>query len=81
MVTSLDVKSLQTLVNIVYNYSCKWRFELSPTKCATMAFGKSVPKLVIKLGEDTLKQVNEYCHVGVTIRTTCVTDKKKLLTG
>ena len=63
----LDKETMQHLINLAYEYSCKWRFSFSPSKCAVMIFGKNVQNDGFRLGNSVLDIVNMYTHVGITL--------------
>ena len=58
--------ALQSLVDIVYKYSKRWRFEANVKKCAVVIFsklGKVSGKWV--WGDESLPVLNSYCYLGV----------------
>lgn len=65
-------KGLQSMINITYNYSQKWRYDLSVPKTKIMIF-KSKPNQCLgtlfpwKLGDDAIEVVKTYKHVGVIL--------------
>ena len=67
-IVTIDRTAMQALIDIAYEYSCKWRFEFSPSKCAIMMYGKNVANCNFHLGQSKLKTVSEYTHVGITLR-------------
>ena len=74
--------AMQQLIDIAYRYSCKWRFDFSPSKCAVMIFGKNTPQCTFHLGPTNLSIVPQYTHVGVTLVSKgkiALTDIKKRL--
>ena len=66
-IVTTDRASMQQLIDIAYSYSCKWRFDFSPSKCAVMIFGRSIPQCAFHLGPTNLNIVTQYTHVGVTL--------------
>ena len=64
---TIDRHHMQLLVNMAYAYSCKWRFDFSPSKCAVMVFGKNTPTRPFVMGGDSLNVVNAYVHVGIKL--------------
>ena len=54
---ALNKISLQRQLNIVYQYSCKWRYLYNPTKCMVIIFGKDTTKHE-PLGNDVFELVN-----------------------
>ena len=75
--------ALQSLINIVHNYSKCWRFEANVKKCATVSFsktGKGSGKWVS--GEEGLSILDSYCYLGVECSSDGSWDKHiKSLTG
>ena len=58
---------LQTLINIMFDYSKKYRFQFNCEKSNVIIFGKTVNKSTkcsIKLGNKTIPQVNSVTHLG-----------------
>ena len=59
----------QKLLDIAYDYSCRWRYVYSPAKCVVMTFGQrqcdGAPKFY--LGSDVLETVNEHPHLGTML--------------
>src|SRR3569623_2028265 len=61
-------EELQTLLDIVYNYSCRWRFKFNVAKCNVVFIaGKKAHVLQGKcyLGLDVLKVVKAYPSLGL----------------
>ena len=64
---------MQSMFNIAYSYSCKWRFEFSPQKCKIVIFGKDRQADVhIRLGNHDVTESASETHLGVGL----VTNKK-----
>ena len=38
---SFSSKTLQEMINIIYTYSCLWRYQYNPGKCAVVTFNES----------------------------------------
>ena len=58
---------LQKIINIIYEYSKKYRFEFNCEKSNVIVFGKSVNKMTkcnIKLGNKVIPQVTSVTHLG-----------------
>ena len=62
---------LQQLMNIVYAYSCRWRFQVNPTKCGLMKFNKdgssTQPDDELRLGDTIVNWVQSYKYLGVEL--------------
>ena len=58
---------LQQMVNMAYDYSCKWKFKFNPKKCITMTFGKYGDRKKIKMGNDSLEQVECTNYLGTPL--------------
>jgi hypothetical protein len=63
---------LQKMLDIVYEYSKKWKFELNPKKSEVVVFGLRYPprNLVMNLGEHKLKTVKMYKYLGIELTRT-----------
>ena len=56
------------LLQIAYNSSKKWLFELSIEKCVVMTWGRNqFPEIPVMLGYSKLKIVNQWKHVGIKL--------------
>ena len=64
---TLSQTFMQNIINIVYNYSIKWKFDLSNKKCATMTCGVNTPSCSFFIGDFKIKSVTSYKHVGVVM--------------
>jgi exonuclease III len=73
-ILALNKVSMQQMIDIAYRYSCKWRFEFNPKKCAVLIFGNHAVQVPFVLGNAHIKTMSEYTHVGVNIATKQVTD-------
>ena len=59
-------RALQSLIDIVHNYSKRWRFEANVKKCAIVIFsktGRGSGKWV--WGDESLPILDSYCYLGV----------------
>ena len=59
-------RALQCLIDIVYNYSKRWRFQANVKKCAIVIFsktGRGSGKWV--WGDESLPILDSYCYLGV----------------
>ena len=75
MLLSILIKSMQTMIDTCYRYSCKWRFQYNPSKCAILVFNENKrahfsSSRPLKLGDSIISEVDSYTHLGVT----CYTD-------
>ena len=71
-VCSVSKNYLDRALDLVYKYSCKWRFYYNANKSAVMVYGESKREAErnskfrnFKLGKDKVKEKTEYDHVGV----------------
>ena len=67
---SLSSKALQEMINICYRYSCLWRYQYNPDKCAVVTFKES--KRVLKRnsrpwvdGNDVIPENVDYNHLRI----------------
>ena len=60
-------EDLQKMLNVVYKYSVRWRFELSESKTEIVVFGGKVEEGWggFRVGEKVLKVVNGYRYLGI----------------
>ena len=63
---------MDKILNMVYDYSCKWRFFYNPKKSAILGQGvsrseakKGAKYRNFRLGSEKVKERFEYDHVGV----------------
>jgi hypothetical protein len=61
---------LQQMLEVVYNYSKRWRFELSETKTEVVVFGGRVMEEWggFKIGEKEVKVVKGYRYLGIEVK-------------
>jgi hypothetical protein len=64
---TLSENSLQKMINIANKYRCKWRFRFNVPKCVVMAFGNSSFTKDIFLGEEVIKLVKDFIHLGTML--------------
>ena len=71
-VCSVSKNYLDRTLDLVYKYSCKWRFYYNANKIAVMVYGESKREAErnakfrnFKLDKDKVKEKVEYDHVGV----------------
>jgi len=60
--------ALQRMIDICYQYSCKWRFEYNASKCAVIVFTKqrsNQPKQSWSLGSAVITETSTYTHLGL----------------
>lgn len=68
-IMSYDRKGLQYMVDLAYQYSCKWKFKFNPKKCISMTFGKSKQNVKIKLGREHIEEVESTNYLGTPLYT------------
>ena len=51
---ALSKVGLQSMLNSVFKYSCKWRFQFNSSKCKLLIFGKKQKELKCCLGNKTI---------------------------
>ena len=75
--------ALQSLIDIVHNYSKRWRFQANVKKCAVVIFSKS-EKVSGKWawGNENLPVLDSYCYLGIEFSSDGSWDKhiKSLIT-
>ena len=71
-VCSLSKYNIDKVLDIVYRYSCRWRFYYNADKSAVMVYGenkrescKNAKYRTFRLGSEKVKERVEYGHVGV----------------
>ena len=67
---SFSKKGLDLMMNICYEYSCRWRFDYNHNKCAVVVFNENVKeyktnKRIWKLGQDIVLEKDKYVHLGI----------------
>ena len=65
---SLTSFGLQKMLEICYEYSCKWRFLYNPSKCAVIEFNeveRASGDRIWHLGTNVISEVDNYTHLGV----------------
>lgn len=68
---SPNMKSLEKALDIVYEYSKKWRFSFNMTKCNLVVFSPKRPpsNLMVKFGPAKITQNDSATHVGIELHT------------
>ncbi|CAH1789488.1 unnamed protein product, partial [Owenia fusiformis] len=61
--------AMDTLLDISFKHSSKWRYTLHPQKCVALTYGSN-EKYAFNLGTDTIKNVTKAKHVGIPLSTT-----------
>ena len=66
---SLSSKSLQDMINMCHHYSCVWRFQYNPIKCAIVtfnefkrAFARRSPSWFVS--NEDIQEKDEFVHFG-----------------
>ena len=68
ILVSLSKYGLQKMMNICYEYSCKWRYLYNPSKCAVTVFNESRSVNANRswfLGNSLITEVENYNHLGI----------------
>ena len=73
---ALTKSDLNKMMDLSYQYSCKWRYTLNPSKSVVLVFGESLSRQNRlsknrhwKLGEDPVSENTEHRHVGILLST------------
>ena len=68
----LSKRRTDTVMDIVYNHGCKWRYDFNARKSGILVYGenhrahlRNSKKRLFKLGPARVREVTEYDHVGV----------------
>ena len=66
---SFSKTGLDKMIQLCYQYACKWRFEYNHAKCAVVVFNETVKQhkesnRVWKLGKDSITGKDKYTHLG-----------------
>ena len=69
------------MMDTCFKYSCKWRFQYNSSKCAIMTFNETKKASLqarrsYTLGDDIIKEVLSYSHLGVTVMPTYISSKR-----
>ena len=71
---------LQKMLEIAYEYSCKWKFKFNPEKCVTLTFNSGKRKSqVVKMGEKDLKEVESTNYLGTILSTKAHLEKENIV--
>ena len=66
--TASTRRGLQTLLDVAYEHSKKWRYCFNPKKCAVVVFGeKNIEEAPFKMGESKIHVVPANEHVGTLL--------------
>jgi hypothetical protein len=85
---SLSKTSLDKMLDICYNYSCKWRYSYNPSKCAVLVFNEKHKykneNRSWHIGPDRIEEKDSYTHLGINLGTSldshlCLEDSKHKL--
>ncbi len=67
-IIAISVRALQELLNIVYDFSCKWRLQFNPKKCKIIVYGNDrMDHKDFTLGSDIIERCKAHIHVGTTM--------------
>jgi hypothetical protein len=60
-------QSLQKMLNVAHNYSCKWRFAFNAKKSCIVVFDKSRNPILNQwlIGDEIIPVKSEYNHLGI----------------
>ncbi len=66
----LSKYGLDQMMGEWYNYSCRWRYEYNPSKCAVIVFNESKRRYTQsirkwKIGPHEVKETDKYTHLGI----------------
>jgi hypothetical protein len=65
---AISPQNLQTMLNITYRYTQKYRYVINPTKSQVLLFGKRSrlqPTITFKLGSENIAQTRQAKHLGI----------------
>ena len=83
MCIALAPRNLQSMLNVAYRYSKRWRFDFNADKSCILCFrarGNRLPQqLTWSLGETTVPCKESYNHLGIVINTKCNASDKIIL--
>ena len=75
MCVALSPNSLQSMLNVAYHYSKRWRFNFNADKSCVLCFratGNRLPnQLTWSLGDATVPCKDSYSHLGIVINKKC----------
>ena len=66
---TLFPNNAQTLLDIAYEHSVKWRYDFNVDKCCVVVYskGRKVKPFTLYLGGKDVQQVDSSRHMGVTL--------------
>ena len=68
---ALDRPSLQTLINIVHSFCCRWGLQVNISKTAVLVFNKAGRHIQdsfgYKYGDIDVPSETQYCYLGITL--------------
>ena len=71
---ALTKNDLDNMMRISYEYSCRWRYSLNPSKTVVLVFGESRTQnkrlrktRQLRLGNEPVTEANEHKHVGIIL--------------
>ncbi|MCP3891899.1 MAG: hypothetical protein GY702_23985, partial [Desulfobulbaceae bacterium] len=68
VVMSTNISSLQTLMDLVYCFSCKWRLNFNANKCALVVYGRdNTPLKDLTLGRSIIKRKPAHTYLGTLL--------------
>ncbi len=67
-INAISARALQHLLDIVFEFSCKWRLQFNPTKCKIIVYGEDkTPHVKFKLGDNEIQRTTSHTHVGTML--------------
>ena len=66
--TTNDQSLIQTDVNSLYEWACRWGMVFNPKKCVHIQIGKSVPDFNIFLGNEVIPTSDCFKYLGIHIQ-------------
>ena len=58
-------EQLQSMLDVVYSYSRRWRLKFNVSKCGVLVVGQKRREKLWRLGKEWIKEVDEYKYLGV----------------
>lgn len=70
VLVSYSKNGLQTMIDMCYMYSCKWRYKYNSSKCKVIVFNESKVDYITRnrtwhLGNNELEECENYTHLGI----------------
>ena len=68
---TLSKRNLQILMNICKDHGDKWKYKFSAPKSVVMRFGENKEVMNIKMGDESVKEVESCTHLGIPLYSNC----------